>query len=401
MMRVVWIGLTLTAAMAAPTAEEWLNRVPQAHMRLGQYHLELRTDSVNQGELHKSESRSFTELAYAGPTKVRFESRHPHSWVLLVADGENLWRANRNTREYLRVPLEGPVADVKTGGGPIADMAVQMFKHMLQRYERIPRELKSARIRGEETVQVWVEDRNCVVIEAEYNPPPLARGIEFASRTFWIDKERHFVLREESITRGKLSPMQPYDEQESRNLMQVTRFDLTQPAEDRFVFQPDQEYVEVSKLEYPRPGGSEGSQLVGKPAPDVVAKTFDGKEWKLSELKGKTVLLDFWATWCGPCRDQMPRLAKLNERWKPKGLVLVGVNDDGDLETAQKYLDEHGHDWTNIFDGQDKKARSAFKVHGIPTLVLIDGEGKVVEYQVGSGEGSEKQIEQSLAKLLP
>ena len=122
----------------------------------------------------------------------------------------------------------------------------------------------------------------------------------------------------------------------------------------------------------------ESKSIVGKPAPEFAAATLNGSALvRLRELRGRPVLLDFWATWCAPCRDQMPGLAKLYRDAKDKGLVLIGVNDDETPEQAAAYLREHQYDWPTVYDHKDGALQRDFKVFGIPTLVLIDKDGIV------------------------
>lgn len=103
-----------------------------------------------------------------------------------------------------------------------------------------------------------------------------------------------------------------------------------------FIYSPPANYREVDRLEhaFPRPA----KDLIGKPAPELSMQTLTGDTVKLSDLRGKLVLLDFWAAWCGPCRDQLPAIAKLYRETKDQGLILLGVNDDETTEQALKFL---------------------------------------------------------------
>ncbi|MBI5086032.1 MAG: TlpA family protein disulfide reductase [Acidobacteria bacterium] len=141
------------------------------------------------------------------------------------------------------------------------------------------------------------------------------------------------------------------------------------------------------------------ADLNGKPAPELSLQSLTGETVSLSQFRGKIILLDFWAAWCAPCRTQLPALARLHRESKDQGVVLLGINDDESPEIALKYLRENGYDWQNLFDGTQKDARAKFKVAGIPALVVIDQQGVIVEYQVGSGETSEQAVRVALQKL--
>jgi hypothetical protein len=88
-----------------------------------------------------------------------------------------------------------------------------------------------------------------------------------------------------------------------------------------------------------QPSGADKSEaLVGKPAPDFELKDLQGQSVKLADLRGKVVLLNFWATWCGPCRQEIPHLEKLYQTYKEKGLVILGVDNEDNIETVRQFV---------------------------------------------------------------
>ncbi len=125
---------------------------------------------------------------------------------------------------------------------------------------------------------------------------------------------------------------------------------------------------------------------VGQPAPDFTMGTLDGGTFKLAEQRGKVVLLDFWATWCGPCRQELPNVVKMWNEVQDKGLVLVGISLDRDdaqakaVDTVRKFAPENGMTWTHIVEGKywDSAIAKLYLVEGIPHTVLIGRDGKIV-----------------------
>jgi thiol-disulfide isomerase/thioredoxin len=215
---------------------------------------------------------------------------------------------------------------------------------------------------------------------------------------FWIDKQRNIVLREESVTRGKLLPSRPFDDAETRHRRHYIVASINEPVPaPLFVYTPPRNFREVDKLERAFPRAAR--DLIGKGAPELSLQTLTGETVKLADLRGKIVLLDFWATWCEPCRNQMPAIAKLHRETKDQGVVLLGVNDDDTAEKALKWAKEQGYGWPSLYDGQQKDARRKYKVDGIPTLVLIDKQGIIAEYQLGSGEIVDASVRSALRKL--
>jgi hypothetical protein len=94
----------------------------------------------------------------------------------------------------------------------------------------------------------------------------------------------------------------------------------------------------------------------------------------------------------------MPKIAKLYDQTREQGLVLLGINDDENIEKPIEYMKQHAYQWLNLFEAKPGSIRRNFAVDGIPTLILIDREGKVIEYQVGSGAESEEKIRAALRK---
>ena len=125
---------------------------------------------------------------------------------------------------------------------------------------------------------------------------------------------------------------------------------------------------------------------------DFVKKDMNGKDVSLKKLKGKYVLLDFWGSWCGPCRASHPHLKELHKKYSGK-VVFVNVADENvkDLEQAKKLwkqaVKEDGMTWTQILNNEGKEEQDLLKLYNItsfPTKILIDPEGKVVARLVGA-----------------
>ena len=109
---------------------------------------------------------------------------------------------------------------------------------------------------------------------------------------------------------------------------------------------------------------------------EVTLTGLDGKSYNLDGLRGRVVLLNFWATWCPPCRKEMPDMEKLHQRFEKKGLVVLAVSDEK-RETVEKFLAEHPYTFPILLD-PDRKVSDTFDVEGIPKSFLFDRKGKLV-----------------------
>lgn len=132
-----------------------------------------------------------------------------------------------------------------------------------------------------------------------------------------------------------------------------------------------------------RANGSARGQLVGSLAPDFDLPTLDGKNLKLSDLRGKAVLLNFWATYCGPCKIEMPWFVELQKEYGPQGFQIIGVAmDDASTEEIAKFAKQMGVNYP-VLIGKDSVADSYGGVSVLPTTFFIDRDGKLFAREFG------------------
>ncbi len=139
-------------------------------------------------------------------------------------------------------------------------------------------------------------------------------------------------------------------------------------------------------------GGGSGFNTklaVGDMAPDFEGTSSDGKSVKLSEYRGKIVLLDFWATWCSPCVAELPNVIKAYEEFHPKGLEIIGLSLDDDRAVFDSFVRSHkGLVWTQLFDGAgwESAIPAQYGVHSIPFTLLLDKDGKIIAKDLAGDE---------------
>ena len=134
-------------------------------------------------------------------------------------------------------------------------------------------------------------------------------------------------------------------------------------------------------------------------APDFTLRTMGGPNLRLQEQRGRVVMVNFWATWCGPCRQEMPQLNKLYEKYRASGFVLLGVNVDDDSRNALDVANKLSLTFPVLLD-TDKVVSHLYDLRTMPSTILIDRDGKVRYVHPGYVQGYEQVYEQQLRELL-
>lgn len=148
-------------------------------------------------------------------------------------------------------------------------------------------------------------------------------------------------------------------------------------------------------------GGDESAIGVGKAMPPFKAEYLNGKSFTVADQKGKVVLLNLWATWCGPCRYEIPELQKLHSANSGKNFAVVGVSvdDEGQKNEVTDFVRDQKITYPIVLDPEGKLA-DIFRTSVIPTSALIDRNGKIVWYHIGIVQGNDPELREALEKAL-
>jgi|GEM_PF-774226 len=238
-----------------------------------------------------------------------------------------------------------------------------------------------------------VDGRRCDLLEYhDKDALSIATGSETVE--LYFDQETHFLIKKVQRVKGAAAGiplMWLYQRWLYRNIRPNAKL-----PEDAFHFTPP----EGSTFVLPEEIKPRTPSLDGQPAPAFTLPAVKGGKVSLADFKDqKPVLLVFWATWCRPCRQEMPMLIKLHREFGDQGLAVIGVSIDDTTETIKSFLKGNPLPYTILHDATDEVSQS-YHASGVPHTVLIDKSGKVVKTWRGwGGEEEEKEIRAELAKL--
>jgi peroxiredoxin len=134
-------------------------------------------------------------------------------------------------------------------------------------------------------------------------------------------------------------------------------------------------------------------------APDFTLRSLSGENLRLQEYRGKVVLINFWASWCGPCRQEMPILDRIHKRYEPAGFTVLGVNVEGELDKARKIADRLDVSFPLLFD-EGQQVSEDYDLKSMPYTVLVDRDGQVRFIHHGYKPGDENKYIDVLKTLL-
>jgi peroxiredoxin len=137
----------------------------------------------------------------------------------------------------------------------------------------------------------------------------------------------------------------------------------------------------------------------GTPAPQFTLDSRSGQPVSLAQYQGQVVMLNFWASWCGPCRQEMPLLDSIYRKYKPMGFTLIGVNVEPDSKAANDWLKQTPVSFPILYD-KESKVSKLYDVEGMPSTVIIDRTGKVRVLHRGYKPGDEDQYLDSIRALI-
>lgn len=375
----------LASAQEAPDARTLLKETSEVLLHHKSYLVDQRA-VIDVGGPLPSRVEMLVKIAVSTPGKLRIESTSKLGDSLIVSDGENTWMYLGTLQQYTKT------AAASTPASLVKSLVPGMSSVMDQLKAKDP--YVSAKVTGEETVEVEGQKIDCYVVEGRLDKISLPGSIEMtdAVQKVWVDKVSKLSLKQTMTATMEGGPLTA--PAQMNQAVTITSQKLDAPVPDSvFTFTPPEGSKLVPEFKGPVKANAD---LTGQMAADFKLKSVGGKEFGLQDLKGNFVLLDFWATWCGPCRRDLPAVEKLHQEFHRKGLVVLGVNGGEDAETVNQFLRTSKLSYPILLTS-DNEVMQSYSVTAFPTLVLLDADGKIVFYHVGAG--GEKALRESLAKL--
>jgi thiol-disulfide isomerase/thioredoxin len=367
------------------------------------FHFESIQETVRNGEFERDWQKEVSKALKGPGALYRIEHQSSQGTYIQASDGVNEWVYVVEAKAYVKRPLPQDWPQFPKGVMDWKSAEIKNAWDMRLFLEAKAAGYKHAEMLPQETILVEGKSYPCYVVHVTSDDRTNAIKDHRSDTTFWIDKTA-LVFRKEiehtdnfiMVNKNVHIPLHS----DETTTYPVADFD-PQLAPEIFQFTPTADAKEVETLEAdfggPPPSFQPKTQLTGQMAPDVSFTSADGKRIALSSFRGKPVLLDLWATWCGPCLMSMPSLGRIYKDVKDKGIAVVTADQDNHAESANAYLARHGYGWTNYHD-EDKSVYKEFHEVGVPLKVLIDAQGKVVYEDFG---GDEAAVRKAIAALGP
>jgi thiol-disulfide isomerase/thioredoxin/outer membrane lipoprotein-sorting protein len=391
------VSNSVNTTQTSSDALKFLNQVLDRYAQASAYHIETLENHELSGPFHRSWDRIITTAIAAPDNRYHFEVRAEEVWLVQVSDGKTEWLYQPELHQYIQRPVSssgpGRLPSARMRGAYELKQAQETRKYLTD----MQKLFLSAAFLPNEDLDVKGKQVNYRVIKAPRKELPGLSPKIVSQVTFWIDEKQDVIRKIVEHTEGPLRPAHPEDQyvNERTVIFTVSDLEIASIPNQLFTSAPPLNAALVRDFDAD-PLMLRVHGLVGTPVPTVELRSEDGTTVALKSFTGKTVLLDFWATWCLPCVESLPVLEKLHQEAAPKGLVMISIDEDEDPKKAADLWAKRKEPWPNFHASTEIVKQ--FPDHGIPYFVLIDGSGTVVFSDAGLDED---RLRAAIAKASP
>jgi peroxiredoxin/outer membrane lipoprotein-sorting protein len=376
---------TTQSASISPDAQKLIAQVRDAYSHLKTLELTGNLEfAIDVAGDQKSYGAEFTAM-FAAPNKFRHEMKDD---VLLISDGAKAYVFNSGLGAYTVGDIDKGSRDLSKLPTPTVELLSTQDPSLELAIADDAAKVLTDGKRDIAVKQVKVGDANC---------PALTFTMDDQQITAAIDPDTHLVKQWQVDLSKSLIAKGAQDVKKA--LITINYTDIskdTQIVDTQFAFAPPQEARLAKAEDFGKQDAAMG--LVGKPAPDFKLKDFDGKEVTLASLKGNVVVLDFWATWCGPCVAGFPHIDELSKKYAGKGVKVFGLNQKEDKDTVVNFLKDHNLTVPVLSDPGE--VADKYLVRGIPQTVIIGKDGVIKQIYIGYGPGEENEWDKQVQDAL-
>jgi thiol-disulfide isomerase/thioredoxin len=370
------------------------------YARAKSYQIEMEHWEDFKGELSGNWSHSFQTGIVGSRGRYRFEAKGAgYSW-LQTSNGNFEWIYDATSQKYMqqRTPADGEPShfgkdQLSYGESQLVD-AQELMQHVAQRIGSI----RDPQIVGSEVLPTKTGNSECWVIRG---PGRYMSGGSPDTKwelTLWIERGSNYVHKIEERWEGQLVLGQSARyAREVTELYSVVNLDDSNVPLTVFEFHaPAAAKLMANFTATPLSFQQQRARIVGKVAPEVIFRSPRGEPVALSSMRGRPALIEFWATWCGPCVSAFPQLKRLYSQLTRQGVAVITVDEDEEPEKAASFLAAHGKvPWSNYHD--DGEINRSLPGDGLPQFVLIDAARKIVYQRSGFDE---HELRTAIARLV-
>jgi thiol-disulfide isomerase/thioredoxin len=405
----LWVfGLSSVAGFSQNQPDDalkLLDRVAKHYEEAETVHIEMTEQGTSHAPLYDSAQTKTLSAYETLGGRFRYEGTAWGGSGLIVSDGTDEWHLRRSFRQFSKQPAGTYFKQQNAFSGD--DGPILSARDLRRNLNSLGSGLRSAHFLPDGAITISGRKVECAVVH--YNEKDYTRQTPgYKSETsLWIDRTTLTLLKEETHSQGRLlfGNLTPPD-----GTVLVDTFVRTytvveinfKPQVETFSFKPPEGATEVAVLPDPfgRTSSSPTQKLaedeVGKMAPEIKLVDHAGREVELSSFRGHPLLIDLWATWCGPCMEELPLLNRIRKATAGTDLKIIAIDEDSEQGVAETLLKRREYDWQDFHFNPSVK-KGGLPTTGIPLLVVIDANGKIVYYHTGGGD--ESTMIAAIAKL--